>query len=49
LGQFPNELGLEQMRFFVRPVRGEGMGEIIARDAEGNVLQRTDVGWGNSK
>jgi hypothetical protein len=48
LQEFPDRLGLQQLRFYVRPLRGQGEGTIIARDAEGNVLQRMETSWGEA-
>lgn len=44
--RFPKKLGVEELRFYVLPLRGQGMGTVVARDSEGNELQRTDISWG---
>lgn len=46
LRRFPQTLGLDHLRFFVRPIHGPGKGTLVARSADGAVLQETDVTWG---
>lgn len=45
--EFPKKLGVEHLRFYVKSLRGQGMGTVLARDSEGNQLQATDISWGN--
>ncbi|HWC14874.1 MAG TPA: hypothetical protein VG929_09790 [Actinomycetota bacterium] len=46
LREFPDRLRVTGLRFFVRAVKGERSGVIVARDRTGRVLQEMDVSWG---
>lgn len=46
LREFPDRLALNDLRFFVRAVAGDGNGVIVARDKAGRVLQEMEVAWG---
>lgn len=46
LRDFPNELGVDDLRYFVHPIEEQGAGTVLAKDAEGFLIQSMEFDWG---
>lgn len=46
LRRFPERLGLDDLRFFVRPLKVRGAAMLVARGSDGSVIQEMDIRWG---